>query len=420
MIFDCLNEALDGKRVLGLKGCPLPVDLVSVFQAGGARMPEPGSTGRVATLKEAHSRASNTQSQHWKTQLSKSESMMENSMKVSAVKNSISRSLQKNAENEKNKENLGKNSMLGPGLFPAAKRPRDPLASVFEKTAEQIKKWALFMCGMYEHKPENFKYLPEIVNPVILEKIKESRMTLLEMNEMEELGYKMSDFDDEKYEIGLNLNDFIWDHLLEGLCQDFLGGRRALRAESRTTPTASQNCRKTPDRSHTARDPRVSRNQSEVIPTEEAITKLDYFPNYSCTHTERSCEANSRSLIRAGESVSELVKVSSLPVEKSGKQRTSLAEGGLEKCFKINTEIKAKQAKDVPSKIKNIRKIDFKKFEKNEGSKSLGDDADSNNPIEKTSSKIEIVVNKALSKKIKQLKNLNLKPSFGKTGYQNA
>lgn len=417
MIFDCLNEALDGKRVLGLKGCPLPVDLVSVFQQGPPRLHKMGSSGPVRMLKEAQSKTSNTQSQHWKTQNSKSESYTENSVKVSAVKNSLSRSQHKNLGHQLNKENFGQNSLTGYGLFAQPKKPRDPLVKVFEKTAEQIKKWALFMCGMYEHKPENFKYLPEIVNPVILEKIKESRMTLLEMNEMEELGYKMNDFDDEKYEIGLNLNDFVWDHLINEVCQEFLVAPSRSQNNSEMTQTSRENLEKTETAEKTEQHKKGSGNPSEVIPTEEAITKLEYFPNYSCTYTEKS--PDSRSLLKTmRDSGNELIKSTSLQLEK--KSRVWVTEDVMEKNFKINTEIKAKKSKQGPSKIKNIKKINFKKFEPNGSSPSFEPEVEKNRPLDKSSNKIEIVVNKTLSKKIKQLKKINLKPSFSKAASQNS
>lgn len=280
MIFDCLNEALDSKRVLGLKGCPLPVDLVSLFNQHSR---QPKKNKKFLKLKESlteKSKSSNIKNHLWKSQNSKSDNFTDISGKKSQVKNSISRSQTKYSALETNKENQMENSGVSSNpRLARVKTQTDPLVKIFEKTSDQIKKWGLFMCGMYEHKPENFKYFPEIVNPMIFERIKESRMNLLEMNEMEELGIKMSDFDDEKYEIMLNLNDLVLDHLLSDLCQDF--GNQGSSQISKNRTSLSRNL------------PGIKREgSSNVIATEDVLTKLDYFPNYSYMKTDRSHPSN--------------------------------------------------------------------------------------------------------------------------------
>lgn len=319
MIFDCLNEALDGKRVLGLKGCPLPVDVISIFNKD--KNSQLVNTKKLH-IKDVHSGTSNMHSQFWKTQNSRSENNTENSLKISGIKNSISRS--QNKHNEANKENFENNSLKSNKLFTQKSRVKDPLIKIFEKTSEQIKKWALFMCGMYEHKPENFKYLPEIVNPLILEKIKESRMTLLEMNEMEELGQKMNDFDDEKYEINLNLNDLLWDHLLNDLCFEFMG------IQQKDNLSGSQHKNNFENGISEGKETQLissnknegNKNESDLIPTEEAITKLEYFPNYSCTQTENTTNRiNLDSITNInGEDINKCLKSNSEQFDKKGRR----------------------------------------------------------------------------------------------------
>ena len=285
MIFDCLNEALDGKRILGLKGCPLPVDLLSLANNEGKLRAKTGKIKMIKDTRNQNLKSTNLAKIICKTQNSKSEhNTTENSAGISQNKYG-SRSQTRGSNFEVNKENILENNSLSMYKFPSQKKA--PLVKVFEKTSEQIKKWALFMCGMYEHKPENFKYLPETVSPIILERIKESRMTLLEINEMEELGQKMNDYDDEKYEINLSLNDFIWDELLSELCFEF--NQINLRKTLGNKEENSQNAFGARINSQIKIG---SDDKSNIIPTEEAITKIDYFPNYSENKTEKTNKSN--------------------------------------------------------------------------------------------------------------------------------
>ena len=301
MIFDCLNEALDGKRVLGLKGCPLPVDLISLFNQLSLGK-EKQSFKKIKDC-EMMSKSSNRNTQFWKSLNSKSDNnLTENSGKLSLLKTGISRSQRRQSNLEENKENqVENNSLTSYKLFLHKKQNKEPLSKIFEKTAEQIKKWALFMCGMYDHKPENFKYFPEIINPLILERIKESRMTLLEMSEMEELGQKMNDYDDEKYEITLNLNDLIWENLILDLCSDLVtlenqktsNFKKSLQKEIKINRSSELLKFTKPDIPPLNSGIKIGSGEtSNMIPTEDALTKLDYFPNYSYTRTDKSENSN--------------------------------------------------------------------------------------------------------------------------------
>jgi Fe-S-cluster containining protein len=290
MIFDCLNEALDSKRVLGLKGCPLPVNFVSLFSQNSFISDKKDNFIKIQDLTHTKSRALKIKSHILKSQNSRSDNLTESSGKMSKIKNSISRSQTKYSNFDNNKENQMENSGVSSQVKFNGKK-QNCLSKIFEKTGEQIKKWALFMCGMYEHKPENFKYFPEIINPMIFERIKESRMNLLEMNEMEELTQKMNDFDDEKYEITLNLNDLILEHLVSDLCSDLRILGKPNGNKKRTSLADNLKVVAQPNEKEVGVSPlntAQKQESSNIIATEDVLTKLDYFPNYSYMKTDRS------------------------------------------------------------------------------------------------------------------------------------
>ena len=282
MIFDCLNEALDGKRVLGLKGSPLPVDIItSPLQMKDNPVPRLNFlTGHKQI--QSNTKIDNPFSEQRKFLKIKSEGKHQPPNPDSGgflfSPQSTNRIIEKETASYQ-RQKIVTNKCV------ETIKAKSQVETVFEKTAEQIKKWALFMCGMFQHKPENFKFMPEFVTPMILERLKESRMTLLEMSEMEELDNKMNDYDDEKYEILLSLNEMVMDNLMTDICGEFF-----MLSDLKLSALAIPNdfgCVKR----NQANELVKPSNNTTVFQTEDALTTMEYFTNLSCSYINGTVQA---------------------------------------------------------------------------------------------------------------------------------
>lgn len=343
MIFDCLNEALDSRRVLGLKGSPLPVDMLKASGAWTSRQ---------------------------------------------------------------------------------MNRPNDSdLAQVLKDTTSQISKWSSFLCGMFEYKAENLKYIGELESAPEVETMKEQRMNLLELAEMQEQAQKMNDCDDELYEISLLLNDAVFDHLLSDLVTDMKIISDIPKhhvSEKRRMTTTQMN------------------NNTTQIPSEDIVTNLDCFANFSSSqtlknpaipemHSSSQWPPQQRKFIALKEQHGPWT--STKPKQPVHGRPSGPVQKSLSRLERIDSHTDRQGSKTDRSRQSQFIEA-LKRNSLNEGTSRFGfppeaEERDHNFQITDGTrrltcddeggtkgKKFEIVVNKSLSLKIKQLKKISLGPTL--------
>lgn len=349
MIFDCLNEALDSRRVLGLKGSPLPVNML---KASGA----------------------------WTSKY-------------------------------------------------LNRPPSFDLNQVLTDTADQISKWSSFLCGMFEYKKENSKYVSEFETAQEVEAMKEQRMNMLELAEMQEQTQKMADCDDELYELNLLLNDAVFDTLLTDLVTDFSKISKFKKKESPRRPVLTT----------------TMVNNTTQIPSEDVVTNLDCFANFSSSQTLKNAVNPDMHSSTQWPNKNRQLGVSSEPKGTWTSLKQKNKEGKdcelTDRAKKVKVPLRSaiethnSQNEHIGSRTDRSRQSQFKEAFKrnslNEGSGTFRfrpetEEVDHNFEItdapEKNKlacsgnkqQKFEIVVNKTLSMKIKKLKKISLKAGLGR------
>lgn len=78
------------------------------------------------------------------------------------------------------------------------------------------------MCGFIENKDDSFMQLPFLMDDEILSQIKEDRMFKLLQNDVKEYEKRLQNYDEEWYEVGLELSNMVFEYLVDDVVSLFL------------------------------------------------------------------------------------------------------------------------------------------------------------------------------------------------------
>jgi hypothetical protein len=96
------------------------------------------------------------------------------------------------------------------------------LPPIFNQVATQVTDYAPYMCGFIDTKDQSFLQLPFLMDEEILNQIKEDRMSKLIQNEIRDFERRIQVYDDELYEVGLEISNLVFEHLVDDVVSFFM------------------------------------------------------------------------------------------------------------------------------------------------------------------------------------------------------